>query len=642
MGETGGRYSRLDQNSLNYFREVDAHFKGLTDDDQEDKEILVQNVFEELGGREAEIVCDAECSRIVESLMPHASQQVLRDFSHNCLTGENLGLICTSGPFGSHVLESLLDNVARKISDVSIDSTLMQEILDEFTEVSVSNFLDMVCSKYGSFVARRLVNVLSGELHDPKRSKRSDNSESMSRSYVNTNKLNLAIKMSAQTNSSQQTTQIEPRLDLLRKICGTFTSDEMTPKDIHDLQRSPFAGPFLKNLLEAVGRVGSEDEKSSLVICLLGGNPAVGPDTITADSLFNLMTDRSGSHLMEAALSTAPGNLFSKLCTTCFKGKLVSLAQHPVGNFPVQAAISNIQKPQQLRRMFEDLKPQIGTLIKARRGGVVTVLLGAAARIGAIQAEVSDALWSSVKESFIGEQHATPIHTLLTLDTNVVLGEDTRGRLSPLGCSALSTIFQYPRAMNKEWRKCLERMTSSEVVHVALDQGGCRVLESFICNDDTKQSYRDDLLKQISGKWADVASFGSGSKFTEICYYIGGPAIKREISQDLAAAQARIAGVYRGAKLLRVCKVDEMKQNGDRWEEKIAAVAATKREFEQIFGNANEEKEQQNDSAEKDIEKKKRKKEERKKQKDSESSKSKKRSKDKTEKVRKVRKKSKS
>jgi hypothetical protein len=96
MGEAGGRYSRLDQNTLNYFREVDAHFKGLTDDDQEDKEILVQNVFEELGGREAEIVCDAECSRIVESLMPHASQQVLRDFSHNCLTGENLGLICTS------------------------------------------------------------------------------------------------------------------------------------------------------------------------------------------------------------------------------------------------------------------------------------------------------------------------------------------------------------------------------------------------------------------------------------------------------------------------------------------------------------------------------------------------------------------
>ena len=532
--------------------------------------------------------------------------------------------------------------MARKISDASIDSTLMQEILDEFTEVSVSNILDMVCSKYGSFVARRLVNVLSGELNDPKRSKRSDNSDGMSRSYVNTNKLNLAMKMSAQTNASQHTTQIEPRLDLLRRICGAFTSDEMTPKDIHDLQRSPFAGPFLKNLLEAVGRVGSEDERSSLVICLLGGNPAVGPDTITADSLFNLMTDRSGSHLMEAALSTAPGNLFSKLCTTCFKGKLVSLAQHPVGNFPVQAAIANIQKPQQLKRMFEDLKPHIGTLIKARRGGVVTVLLGAAARIGAIQSEISDALWKSMRESFTGEQHLTPIHTLLTLDTNVVLGDNTRGRLSPLGCSALSTIFQYPKTANKEWRKGLERMSSSEVVHVALDQGGCRVLESYICNDETKQKHRDDLLKNINGKWADIASFGSGSKFTETCYYIGGPAVKREISHDLAAAEARIAGVYRGAKLLRVCKVDEMKQNGDRWEEKIAAVEATKREFEQIFGNARKEEEKQIESAQQDVNNDKKKKKKKKKQKDVDSSKSKKRSKDKTEKSKKERKKSKS
>ena len=542
-----------------------------------------------------------------------------------------------SGPFGSHVLESLLDNVARKISDVSIDSSLMQEILDEFTEVSVSNILDMVGSKYGSFVARRLVNVLSGELNDPKKPKKADSMESMTRSYVNTNKLNLAMKMSAQTSSSQHATQIEPRLDLLRKVCGAFTSDEMTPKDIHDLQRSPFAGPFLKNLLEAVGRVGSEDERSSLVICLLGGNPAVGPDTVTADSLFNLMTDRSGSHLMEAALSAAPGNLFSKLCTTCFKGKVVSLAQHPVGNFPVQAAISNIQKPQQLRRMFEDLKPHIGTLIRARRGGVVTVLLGAAARIGAIQSEISDALWSSVKDLFTGEQHVTPVHTLLTLDTNVVLGDSTQGRLSPLGCSALSTLFQYPRETTKEWRKCLERMSSSEVVHVALDQGGCRVLESYICNDETKQRHRDDLLKNLKGRWADVASFGSGSKFTETCYYIGGPGVKREISQDLAAAEARIAGVYRGAKLLRICKVDEMKRDGENWEEKIAAVEATKREFEQIFGNA-EETERQNDPAAKEDKKKKKKKN----LKDSESSKSKKRSKDKAEKVKKVRKKSKS
>jgi hypothetical protein len=182
-------------------------------------------------------------------------------------------------------------------------------------------------------------------------------------------------------------------------------------------------------------------------------------------------------------------------------------------------------------------------------------------------------------------------------------------------------------------------MSPSEVVHVALDQGGCRVLESYICNDETKQRHRDDLLKNIKGRWADVASFGSGSKFAETCYYIGGPGVKREISQDLAAAEARIAGVYRGAKLLRVCKVDEMKRDGDNWEEKIAAVEATKREFEQIFGNA-EEKERQNDPAEKDGKKKK--KEKKKKQKDSESSKSNKRSKDKTEKVRKVRKKSKS
>lgn len=92
------RFTRLDEETLSYFRELETHFKGIEGDDEE-KEILVSNVFDEINGRETDIVCDAECSRIIETLLPHASDAVLKGFAHNCVKDENLGIICTSYVF---------------------------------------------------------------------------------------------------------------------------------------------------------------------------------------------------------------------------------------------------------------------------------------------------------------------------------------------------------------------------------------------------------------------------------------------------------------------------------------------------------------------------------------------------------------
>ena len=92
------RYSRLDSETQSYFREVDAHFKTLVEDgsSSEEQEILIGNFFEEIQGREVDIVTDAECSRIVEVLIGHASHAQLKQFAGICIKDDNLGLICTS------------------------------------------------------------------------------------------------------------------------------------------------------------------------------------------------------------------------------------------------------------------------------------------------------------------------------------------------------------------------------------------------------------------------------------------------------------------------------------------------------------------------------------------------------------------
>lgn len=92
-GQEQARYSRLNQETLQYYREINAHFKSVTDEDE--KQLMADNVFEETAGREVEIVPDAECSRVLEQLIPYASTEAFVRFIENCTKDDNLGMICT-------------------------------------------------------------------------------------------------------------------------------------------------------------------------------------------------------------------------------------------------------------------------------------------------------------------------------------------------------------------------------------------------------------------------------------------------------------------------------------------------------------------------------------------------------------------
>ena len=583
------RYSRLSADTLEYIRSMHALFKTAQEEENEEEATtIISRTFEELGegSSEVDIVCDAEASRILEELLNAANPTLLATFASLCLKDDNLGLMCTSSPFGSHVLETLLDRLGEG-SDPALE-----EVLEAFTDRSAGHLFDMISSKYGSFVARRLVSVLAG-LRNSNRGDGSSDGGRGDRSYANRSKYNLADKcgpggsgtgggMVASTSSNPD------RILLLTKLTNKLTSDELTSTDIHELQTSPFAGPFLKALLQATAAVGDvidEKQRTELVVCLLGGNPKLGGESVTADAMYRLMTDRSGSHLVEAALLAAPDALFPKLCTTAFKGRLPALAQHQSANFTVQTAIAHVKRPQQLKRMFEDLKDSFVALLRGRRAGIITVLLAASLRLNTLQGESSKAVWEAVTEAFKNERHPTPLHSLLTLDTQVRLGKQ-RGKLSPLGCAMAISLLQFPKGMTKEWNAALENMSTAELAQVAMDPGGCRVLESYLGHEDTPGSRKDALLEKIQGSWADIACFGSGNKFVERCFLICTDAsVKKQIASELAQAEDRIAATHRGPGLLRTCAVHAVKTDPENFEKRVKAAQATRAEFEQLFGD---------------------------------------------------------
>ena len=85
--------SRLDGETLAYFRELDTAFRALTSD--EERALAADSALEEAGARGAEVAADASCSRVLEGLLPHATTPALCAFVAACVEGEALGSLCT-------------------------------------------------------------------------------------------------------------------------------------------------------------------------------------------------------------------------------------------------------------------------------------------------------------------------------------------------------------------------------------------------------------------------------------------------------------------------------------------------------------------------------------------------------------------
>lgn len=132
-------------------------------DDDEERQLLADNVLEEAAGRAAALATDAACSRVLEALLPLASTPRLAAFVSACVSGEALATVCTAGPFGSHVLEKGLAALGGRAEVAGGEEwEALEAALAGATAAIAGALYDVVTSKYGSFVARRLLCVLAG------------------------------------------------------------------------------------------------------------------------------------------------------------------------------------------------------------------------------------------------------------------------------------------------------------------------------------------------------------------------------------------------------------------------------------------------------------------------------------------------
>ncbi len=453
------------------------------------------------------------------------------------------------------------------------------------TDAAAANLHAMVTTRGGSFAARRLLCVLAGvDVAGAPRRPGAPGDGEAGEPAARARPGAAPARLGAGGAAPRADALAFP--DLLRRLSAAVLGGggEWAGAGAGAAAADPCAGPFLQALLRAcAASLGDDGQTARLVVQALGGVAGGGAASLSPDALGTLLTDRAGSHLVEAALEAAPEELLQKLLTAAFRGRLPAMAAHPTANFAVQAALGAVRRPAQLRRMLEDLRPTLAALLRARRGGVAAALAAASGRVGALEADAADALWAAA--GALDAAAPSPLHALLALDTGARLGDGTGRRLSPLGCATAVSVMRYPPEACRAWAAALAALTPAELAAVARDPGGARVVEAYLEGAGAAPKKRRAELAALAGAWASIAAASAaGARFVERAFGIADAGGKEAIARELAAAP-RLGATPRGAALLRTCRAAELGAGGGEgaWRARAEAADAVRGEFEDIF-----------------------------------------------------------
>ena len=160
------------------------------------------------------------------------------------------------------------------------------------------------------------------------------------------------------------------------------------------------------------------------------------------------MKDENGSHLFEQLLLILDSTKLYKIYADFFRGKLASIAVHPISNFVFQRMIDSIKTASFLQLIFEELISNNVDLIKSKRDGVLKCLVDACRRIGSCHNQAMSLIFNSL-EMVNTNDRIELVPKLLASNINSNTAYNHRKKFANINKALiLQCLFSYPQNLN--------------------------------------------------------------------------------------------------------------------------------------------------------------------------------------------------
>ncbi|KAM4853904.1 nucleolar protein 9 [Thomomys bottae] len=584
----------LSPEALGYFRRALSTLKEAPEAGEE-RELMVHNILKEVEAQALALATNRTGSEMLQELLGFSPLKPLCRI-WTALRSNLRTVACHR--CGVHVLQSallqlprLLERSAKEEEEEEEDEdeeehrkdgaleSLEDLVLGLASEVS-DDFLFYCGDTHGSFVVRTLFQVLGGTFLESERTRHRGSQSSE------------AHKTSVRECKPADFEVPETFLNRLQDLSSCFLNDiavfitdkissfclQVALQILH--RKLP---QFCAHLCSAViGYLGTRNSSA-------GGSP-----------LLMFLRDQTSSRLLEQVLLVLEPPKLQSLFEDHFQGQLLTLAAHPIANFPLQRLLDAVTTPELLSRVFEELSPALEAVLAQGHPGVVVALVGACRRVGAHQAQVLQRLLEAFHcaEPSSRQVACVPLFATLTAyEVYYELMEEEEtvpsehqvemasvralGEVTVLGSLLLQHLlhFSTPSLVLRS----LGALTGPQLVALAQSPAGSHVLDAILISPSVTRKQRRRVLQTLKGQYVSLACSRHGSRVLDAIWNGAALGARTEIAAELGEQNQELIKDPFGHHVARNVDLTTFLKRRAAWEQQQSAVAKRRKAFNSIL-----------------------------------------------------------
>ncbi|KAK7945388.1 hypothetical protein WMY93_001116 [Mugilogobius chulae] len=525
-GEEKRGKTRLDPTSVGYFRRVDDRLKEGFEDD-ETKEMFVENVLSEVRGKAALVALDRTASITLQHLLPLTGldqvAELLKEMAGE--TGSDIKAVACS-QCGSHVLESAIRQMSRwaeSTQEEEDDSGPLETQVLCLSGVIRESCAEFIKHIHGTHTVRTLLHVMAGCIGPP----RTTAQPAANDRHVTPELTDFDIPTSFWYELKELTESLmaSVNLSVTNSVASAVFQTMLT---VCHRKRPKLCKQLLKRIMEYMSSCSS--------------SPGVSP-------LLVFLKDQAASRLIEKVIQLSHKALLRDIFKNHLKGHLVDLALHPIANFVIQRLTAATAKYKMFVRLFDELLEGVEAILAAGHMGVIVQMAESCAENGERQDELMRCLLSAFHCDEPGSRHTSCLPLFLSLLTYEVYyhsdtaegGIDTQAPLkSSLICYHGSRLVQGLTKFKERslLLSSLRTLSPDDLLTLATDPMGSHVLQALITTSSDKG--RGKILKRLEGQFVPMACSRSGSRALEAIWNSASVTHRQNIAEELAPSESQL------------------------------------------------------------------------------------------------------
>ena len=346
---------------------------------------------------------------------------------------------------------------------------------------------------------------------------------------------------------------------------------DLDTTSLRALSTQPVANPVLQIMLELeLTRSGKKDAKNpdSLFCKLLPDDPLV-EGTESAAFFEHSLYDPVGSRLLEVIITHAPGKTFKAIYKNFLSERMGILARNETAVFVIVKVIERLSKDD-LRTAMRHILDELDVLVKRSRTIVIKTLIERCRAREVDMQPIADSF-----QTFYGSQLPQTVTKLLEIGKNDTadMSVDRRKQMEShdFPKTHISLLFQsmleMPSPLRDLFNDALLQISNPDLISMAKDRAGSRVLQSALTCKDQTVGIRRLLMKRFAGTLSGLATDIVASHFVDAMWEgSSGMKFAREtIAEELLRDETSIRDSIPGRAVWRNWKMDLYKTRRRDW-----------------------------------------------------------------------------